>query len=237
MALTELQQVNAIVGLSVRIDGWPSTLADLGYTLDRIELKFSIPHPTQAGKTIQINPDLLLVQDQRNFSLIIELKSGRFQDFAQLDRFVNIKPIDLIRYAGLTLRNMSQASKHKTGVMQVVNSEHLDEYLVEFQAINHRACLVSIDKSAIKTQHGSLPDSNADREFKQGISLAGYRIPTKLIPVLPTTNDEYELINGIVLGLMDLWVNNTRFVTPSQIALNQFSNYGNLLIEKHKSDT
>jgi hypothetical protein len=39
MPLTELEQVNAIVGLGMRIDGWPSTFADLGYVLDRIELK------------------------------------------------------------------------------------------------------------------------------------------------------------------------------------------------------
>jgi hypothetical protein len=45
MPLTELEQVNAIVGLGMRIDGWPSTFADLGYVLDRIELKFKIADP------------------------------------------------------------------------------------------------------------------------------------------------------------------------------------------------
>lgn len=222
MPLSELQQINAIVGLSMRIAGWPSTLADLGYILDRIELKFRIRHPTEPRKTIQINPDLLFVQDQRNFSLIVELKSGRFQDFNQLDRFVRIKPIDLVRDAGLTLGLLSQISKHKTGVIQVVNSEFLDEYLAEFQRINHKACLISIDKSAIQIKHGYLPDTPADQKFKQGISLIGFHIPMKLIPVLPTTNDQYELISSIVYGVRELWVNSTRSATLSQIAMNQF---------------
>ena len=35
MPLTELQQVNAFVGLSIRMEAWPATLADLAYTLDQ----------------------------------------------------------------------------------------------------------------------------------------------------------------------------------------------------------
>jgi hypothetical protein len=81
---------------------------------------------------------------------------------------------------------------------------------------------VSIDKSAIQTQLGSLPDTSANREFKQGISLVGFRIPMKLIPVLPTTNDEYELISSVVYVVRDLWVNSTRSATLQQIAMNQF---------------
>src|SRR5689334_810800 len=98
MPLTELQQINAVIGLSMRLAGWPSTLADLGYTLDRIELKFSISDPTKIGTSLEVNPDLLFIQEQRNCSLIVELKSGRFQDLTQIDRYVAIKPKDLILF-------------------------------------------------------------------------------------------------------------------------------------------
>jgi len=65
-----------MIGLSKRIHGWPSTLADHKYTLVRIELKLSVPDPAQPGSSKIINPDLLFVSDERNYSLLVELKSG-----------------------------------------------------------------------------------------------------------------------------------------------------------------
>jgi hypothetical protein len=76
VTLSPLQQVNAIVGLSKRIEGWPSTLAEHRYSLDRIELKFKVPNPAEVGASIVINPDLLFVSDERNTIHIVELKSG-----------------------------------------------------------------------------------------------------------------------------------------------------------------
>lgn len=143
MPLNELEQINAVVGLSMKIEGWPSTLADLGYILDRIELKFKVPDPKRPGLSIYINPDLVFVADVRNSSLIAELKSGRFQDFEQLDRFVGITPKDLILYGGMPVRDRSQALAHKISVAEIVNDEFLGEYLSEFARVNHAASLVS----------------------------------------------------------------------------------------------
>src|SRR5260370_30050200 len=112
MALTELEQVNAFVGLSMRIEGWPSTLADLGYTLERIELRMKVPDPKRAGLTIHVNPDLLFVADARNLSLMAELKSGTFQGFKQLDRMVAVTPRDLVRYGRVAVREPSQLDSH-----------------------------------------------------------------------------------------------------------------------------
>jgi hypothetical protein len=218
MALTELQQVNALVGLSMRIDGWPSILADLGYTLDRIELKFQIPDPNRPGLSIYVNPDLLFVADMRNLSLIAELKSGTFQGFKQLDRLVILTPKDLIRYGRMPVRDLSQIDKHRISVMQVINSEFLGEYLPEFNRVEHLASLVSIDSLTIISHYGDLTDRQADRVFKDGIALVGCHIPTKLIPVLPTTDDEYELIESVVNGVKELWVNNARAITLVDIA-------------------
>jgi hypothetical protein len=218
MGLTELEQVNAFVALSMRIEGWPTTLADLGYTLDRIELKFQIPDPTRPGYSIYINPDLFFVADTRNLSLIAELKSGRFQGFSQLDKLVNVTPKDLIRYGRMPVRDFSQMSKHKISIIQVINSEFLNEYLPEFQRVNHAVCLICIDSSSIQSHYGTLNDKQAERRFKEGISLVGYHLPTKLVPVLPTTDDEYALIESVVDGVKELWVNNARSVTPSEVA-------------------
>jgi hypothetical protein len=218
MGLTELQQTNAVIGLSMRIEGWPSTLADHGYTLDRIELVLKVRDPRRPGFSIRVNPDLLFVADVRNLSLIAELKSGRFQDFQQLDRSVKVSWLELIRSGKVPVRDQSQAHAHQIGVAQIINDEFVVEYLAEFERVNHEASLISIgDRTIIKSHHGTLPDSKLDRTFKVGVPLEGYYPPTKLVPVLPTSSDEYALVSSVVDGVKQLWVNNTRTVAPADV--------------------
>jgi len=217
MSLTELEQINAVVGLSMKVEGWPSTLADLGYALDRIELKFKVPDPARPGLNIYVNPDLLFVADVRNFSLITELKSGRFQDFEQIDRFVRVTPKDLILFGGMPVRDQSQALAHKIGVAEIVNDEFLGEYLTEFARVNHAASLVSLGTAEIKSHHGTLADSKLDGVLKKGVSLQGFRRPTKLVPVLPHSSEEYALVSTVVNAVKQLWLSNTRNFTPTVI--------------------
>ena len=227
MTLSELQQVNAIIGLSHNIPGWPSTLADHKYSLDRIELKFKVRDPQRPGYSIIINPDLLFVSDQRNSSLIVELKSGSFHehDLRQMDNLVGLKPLELIRDGAVTLQHISPAhiSSHKISVMIVVNQEHLARFLVEFTSVGHKASLVSIDEKLIQSKHGDLTDNGLDREFKNGINIENSFMPTKFVRVLPTTNNTYEVIKHIVETVKVLWVNNERSVTPQRIATKLFN--------------
>lgn len=227
MTLNELEQINAVVGLSMKVEGWPNTLSDLGYVLDRIELKFKVPDPKRPGLSICVNPDLLFVADVRNLSLITELKSGRFQNFDQLDRFVGVTPKDLIRYGGLPVRDRSQALAHKISVAEIVNEEFLKEYVFEFTRVNHVASLVSLGTAEIKSHHGALLDTKLDGILKRGVSLKGFRRPTKLVPVLPNSSDEYALIETVVNALKQLWVSNTRNITTSAVGSTVFKKLWN----------
>jgi hypothetical protein len=218
MALTELEQVNAFVGLSMRIEGWPSTLADLGYTLERIELKMRIPDPERPGLSIHVNPDLLFVADARNLSLMAELKSGTFQGFRQLDRMVAVTPRDLVRYGRVAVREFPKLDSHVISFMQVINAEFIDQYLPEFERVAHKASLVAMDSVLIESHYGDLADKRADSRFKEGIALSGCRVPTKLIPVLPTTADEYALVESVVDGLKQLWITSARSLEPGNVA-------------------
>lgn len=227
MALSELQQVNAIIGLSKNIPGWPSTLADHKYSLDRIELKFKVRDPKRPGHSIIINPDLLFVSDERNSSLIVELKSGSFHDhdLRQMDNLVELKPLELIRDGAVTLQYISPShiSSHKISVMMLVNQEYLERFLDEFTSADHKASLVSIDEKLIQSKHGNLTDSRLDREFKNGINIEKRFMPTKFVRVLPTTNETYDVIKFIVETVKELWVNNERSVTPQRIATKLFN--------------
>ena len=121
--------------------------------------------PDKPGETVIVKPGLLFVHDQRNFSLIVELKSGRFRDFTQLDRFRAVTPRDLFVSGNLPIRS-EMISTHQKGLVEIVNAEHLSEYLAEFVRVSPAACLVSID-GVIKSHRGTLSDTTLHRELQR----------------------------------------------------------------------
>jgi hypothetical protein len=222
MNLTELDQLNAIIGLSRRIKGWPSTLADLGYVLERVELKIKKPDPARPGISIEVTPDILFLADERNFSFVVELKSGHLQDFIQLDKLVEVTPIEMVRYGRIVLSDMANVIHHKISVGEVINEEFLSEYLDEFQRVGHKATLICISNDVIKSHHGTLNDAKLDKEFKSGILISDAYRPTRLIVVLPTTSDKYTVTRTVVEAFKETWINNERSVTTGQLAQNIF---------------
>lgn len=219
MKLTELQQVNALIGLSKPIEGWPSTLLDLGYELERMELSLSLAS-VRPGITEKVTPDLFFLAESRNYSFLVELKSGTFQDLSQPDKLVRVTPKDLIQYGRVAAQSVSRT--HKISVAVIINEEHLSQFQSEFQRKNHAASLISIGDSFIKTQHGTLADTKAARIFQDGIDISSARIPTKLIPVLPTADNKYELAKSVINSFKYFWLNNEYSVTPQSIALQVF---------------
>lgn len=220
MGLSELQQVNAVIGLSKDITGWPSTLADHKYTLDRIELKLTIPDPVRPGSNKVINPDLLFVSDERNYSLLVELKKGTYNNRAleQCQNMAEVTPIQLVRNGRVTLASTANLVTHKTSTMLVVNEEHAEEFVNAFTAAACDSCAVSIGPLAIQTKYGNLIDSLLDGEFKRGVSIEKRYLPSRLVRVLPTTNETKDLKRCVVETVRDLWVNNERAVNAMVIA-------------------
>lgn len=49
------------------------------------------------------------------------------------------------------------------------------------------------------------------------MSLKGFRRPTKLVPVLPNSSDEYALAGTVVNAVKQLWLSNSRNITPTVI--------------------
>lgn len=226
MGLTELEQVNAIIALSKRIEGWPSTLADHGYSLDRIELKLKVSDPSAPGVSKVVNPDLLFVADTRNFSLMVELKSGTFNYHVieQADGLVRVTPLELVRGGRVSLHTAANVMTHRISSMVVINHEYLTDYLVEFKNAACVASLVSISSDVIQAHHGTMADAPLDAEFKRGMGISQTFLPTKLVRVLPTTNNEIELVDVIVSTVMELWVRNERSVTAQRVAERLFTN-------------
>lgn len=180
MGLSELQQVNAIIGLSKKVAGWPSTLADHRYSLDRIELKLKIPDATKPGISIVVNPDLLFVSDERNYSLVVELKSGSYHDhdLKQIENLVAVTPVQLIRDGRVTLQHASSVLTHRISVMLVVNHDNLGGFLSAIKAAANKSCLVSLSTTIIQTQHGTLSDNQLDSVFRSGIAIDKSYLPT-----------------------------------------------------------
>jgi len=221
MKLSPIEQLNAIIGLSKRIEGWPSTLADLGYSLERIELQLKIPDRKRPGVSVEVTPDILFAAYERNYSLVVELKSGTHQGFDQLNKLLPITPKELVLYGRIGLR-ASDVTTHKISITEIINHDFLKEYLAEFQRLNYEATLISIDSKEIKSYHGDIKDVKLDKTFKNGIDIEKSRRPTRLIRVLPTTDDKYALTSSVVDAFKELWVNNEHSVTPQIISLRVF---------------
>lgn len=217
MKLTELEQLNAVAGLSKRIDGWPSTLADLGYQLERIELNLRFPDTSRPGIALEVTPDILFVAFERNYSLFVELKSGRLQDFIQLDKLIKVTPRDLVLYGRVGLPG-GKAREHKISVSEFINEDYLSEFHDEFVRVAHKACLLCCGEESIKSYHGDMLDEKADKVFKTGIDIKNARRPTRLIRVLPTSDDKYALSSSVVEGFRECWLNSEHSITPLRIA-------------------
>jgi hypothetical protein len=226
VGLSQLQQVNAIIGLSKRLPGWPSTLADNQYSLDRIELKLKLPDPRKAGLTVVINPDLLFVSDERNRSLVVELKSGSYNDhdLEQLNRLLQLTPHDLVRYGRVTLPHASAVMTHLNSKMMVVNHENIEGFKTGLEAASSSFCLVSISSDAIQTEAGQISDAPLDSDFRRGIAIGMKHLPTRLVRVLPNSDDSKDLRRYIVDTIKYFWVRNERSVNPQRLASRIFDN-------------
>lgn len=225
MALSELHQVNAMIGLSKHMPGWPSTLADHKYTLARIELKLSVPDPAQPGSSKVINPDLLFISDERNYSLLVELKSGsyHYHDLEQSQNMTAVTPLQLIREGRVTLTAPGNLLTHKISSMLVVNHENVTAFEDALATANCPICLVSISRALIQARRGTLTDDRLDGEFKHGISIDKHYLPTRLVRVLPTTNETKDLKRCVVETVREFWVNSERVINPSILGQRLFS--------------
>ena len=73
--------VNQMIGLCKRVDFWPSTLRDLGYSVEQIEPSLK----TSSGEVI--NPDIRLTSNRLLHTLIVECKGGSVIDDSQIDKY------------------------------------------------------------------------------------------------------------------------------------------------------
>lgn len=225
MKLTELQQTNAIIGLSMRIENWPETLAEAGYALDRIELRLTIPSRNEPGKDIEVNPDLLFANDSKMHYLVVELKSGTFHGFKQLDGLLGLSPLHLIRAGKVS----PSKKKIVISVTQIINHEHIGEYKPEFERVKCQANLISINNGkSIKSAYGTIKDGNLDNEFQKGVSLRQCMLPTGIIEILPTSETR-EIANATANAVKVFWLDNHRTLNPTQVAEKVFKKLFNLI--------
>ena len=184
-----------------------------------------MPDPSRAGLNIIINPDLLFVSDERNRSLIIELKSGSYNEHVldQLSRLTTLNSHDLVRYGRVTLPHASAVLTHLISILLVINHEHLEGFKTELATVEG-FCLASISAELIQTQAGTLSDSALNAEFRTGIAIHQKYLPTRLVRILPTTNVTKDLKRYIVDTVKYFWVNSERTVNPLILARRIFEN-------------
>lgn len=80
--------MNALIGFTLGVPGWPSFFKDAGYQLDRIEPKFL------NSEEDQVNPDILLTSNGSLHALVTECKGGHLNE-ERLEKYDAITPENL----------------------------------------------------------------------------------------------------------------------------------------------
>lgn len=227
--MTTLEQLNAIVGLCYSMPGWPSSLVELGYKVERLELSFTI---TDEGKSITINPDLVLVSDRFNSSLIFENKSrGDLIDPVrnkekedevkdQLSRSCKATKEDFIFKGAIST---SDPTKHIHSLILLCN----DEYKTFFEKViaenNYEIAIISIGKNEIKLVLNKINEENANNVFEKGINIENLFPPVNIIPICPDS-DQLEITKQVVNAIMALLVSDQRCIDITNIMSKIFYN-------------
>lgn len=212
--MTELEQINAIAGLCYKMEGWSDALRQLGYVVDRIELKFSVVD--EDGKSRSINPDIVLVSDTKNSSIFFELKSGTIQSEYpdQLRRYSLVKKEDVIQKAHVTSPN---PGSHIFSIVLLCNEEHRQDYKNLLNREKYTHALVTIGDTKIQLIDNSIKESYANEVFRQGVSIENLYPPLNLIPILPTSND-VEIAKRAIDVVISLLVKKRKHFTVEQLA-------------------
>jgi len=157
--------INKMIGLTKKLEDWPSTLNELGFRLDLIEPTFNVADEDDSA----IRPDLFLSSNKLTHSLIVECKSGKTLDNhskKQLRKYSMVEPKDVLQWA-----KIYDPKKLTVEVCFAIN--HSNKILVK--AINDKhsfPILVFSDKKIHKeNDFSNIPLNKA---FSSEIHLADY---------------------------------------------------------------
>ena len=124
---------NVLLGLTFRAHGFPSTLADAGYTDAFVEYSLT----TATLKTVSY--DLGVVAPERNRSLVLEMKGGTYANLPEQQRFLR----QLECYGQLTAEDVVERGGFSVAPGQDPRSHDLDVAVVGMDgAIHHLDPLV-----------------------------------------------------------------------------------------------
>ncbi|MFA6459326.1 MAG: hypothetical protein WCV79_02945 [Candidatus Paceibacterota bacterium] len=184
--MTQIEQLNAIIGFCIKTPGWPHVLSDLGYMIERIELKFSVVD--EAGKSRTINPDIVLMSEKKNFCLVFESKSGSVQQDCsdQLKRYSIVTKNDLIQKGAVTSLSPTNLDFN---IVLIVNSEHTESYKQLIVREKLSTVLTEVNQKKVILIQGQFREVETNEVFRQGISIENQFLPMNFIPILPDSSD------------------------------------------------
>jgi len=218
--MTPLEQINAIAGLCMKnATGWPNVLNDLGYIVERIELKFTIIN--NSGKSRTVNPDIVLASDKKNSSLFFETKSGNIQSDCeeQLERYSLVTKKDVIQKAAIP---SSYPGLHLFTMILFCDAKYQNSYKKIISAKSFPIAVIAMNKKEIKLVLNSITEKFTNKIFKQGIDIEKGYPPLSLIPILPDAGS-VQMTEYVVDAIITLLVKKKRHFTVAQLMDSVFS--------------
>jgi hypothetical protein len=141
-----LLPINAVLSLLARGNANPALLADLKFELAGLE----IPVATSAG-TVKI--DIVLFRQKDRSILAVEAKAGRNIKNDQARRYGELRPDDVIRAAGISVR--VRGERRTLHVVYSVLDENIATIRSQLRALSIDVCLIGVGRQAVRVL---LPD-------------------------------------------------------------------------------
>jgi hypothetical protein len=175
----ELRLLNALIGMTMDVDGWPQPLGARGFALTALQPELT---PTLEGRVRKVVPEAVFQSVQRHWVLLIESKSATF-DEDQATRYLAVVADDLVARAAAVEDPAGIAGIDPVYFCQAASSPELSSRVKWFNdSKSMHLPLVDYNHHRFQRIVGHLNDSELDALFEGGIHFHDTPWPTRFVP-------------------------------------------------------
>jgi len=167
-----LTMLNLWIALTKGDPKVPRELYALGYRHKGIEWRF------QNAKRESVQPELIVASDSQEHTCLLEWKSGKNADNAQLRRYGNVTQMDVQTCAGVT----PQAAKSHDVVI-VSQSEHVNTITMGMATAKVSFPLISCEDSGLALVKNGFANKTLDKVFTPVLPIDWDHVPTSFVPL------------------------------------------------------
>ena len=168
------------------MQGHPSDLLELGYSVKWIEFKFF----NSAGREVQ--PDIILTSDKLKNTLLFEWKQGGFADQNQILRYSQITSEDIVQRAFIDIKCVDSFD-----VVYLCLEENKENIVQPIQVRGYKFPVLVLGSDGLKITYNHFANDNLNSVFEGGLKVDLLRVPTNFVP-LDRQSEHWEVAEKLM---------------------------------------